>query len=267
MKNKLFIILLAICIVLNCGCTIVNGNKPLTNEDISQIKNVEEFEALIISAFKNGDHELLNLLIGEDRYESLEADPNIEIPKDTGFQELDIPIGSNGHLYSQKLVNSNIHFSVSGYSESVAYYVEQSEDRFYLKAFGKYIEPNVVYFDVENYILFPGTSEIDYTIDVEAFQSYRNKEIIAKLIKIATINGDWNTLAQMGNGFIEVQESGGIVALKPQFKLEKEVTDINYEFLDGVGYRYYVTYKDETEDAFSVGIYEEQGQTKIIILY
>ena len=47
MKNKLFIILLAICIVFNCGCTIVNGNKTFTEEDISKIKDIEELTELL----------------------------------------------------------------------------------------------------------------------------------------------------------------------------------------------------------------------------
>jgi len=267
MKNKLFIILLAICIVFNCGCTIVNGNKTFTEEDISQIKDIEEFEALIISAFKNGDHELLNLLIGEDRYKSLEADPEIEV---ASYQGIKVAIGSSGYLYTQALVGSNIHFNDLGYSHAIAYYVEEDNDRFYLKAFGTFHESDFfLQLDVDNYVAFPELKDIpyyiDYTIDLEDFHNCRDKDKIAEVVKLAILNRKWNTLAQVGGGYVEPYPQ--FEGLIPQFKLEKEIANLEYVFRDSIGYTYFVKYTDETTEAFSVGIYEEQEQTKIIILY
>lgn len=95
----------------------------------------------------------------------------------------------------------------------------------------------------------------------------RNFDEVAEFVETAMLNGDWDTLAQMGGGFIESSNEDGTVTLVPQFKLEKEIFSIDYRYTHDTGYHYYVEYKDGTRENFPVGIYEEQGQTKIIILY
>jgi len=224
---------------------------PVTDEELS-LDDIEEFERYIIQAFREGDHNLLNLLMGEQKYHSLPADPSISVATDTGYTELNIQIGKNGYLYSRKLIDS-ASFNVLNYTESLAYCVEKANDRFYLRSFGIYVEPNVVYFDVENYISFPGTDKIPFTVSAESWKTCSNLNLFAEAIRVAIKNGDWNLIAEMGAGYSNEQQNG-VTTIIPSLKIYREISSVVCSYVGGNEYRYDIETTDGQKETLYIVI-------------
>ncbi|MBO5298541.1 MAG: hypothetical protein J6B51_00495, partial [Clostridia bacterium] len=225
--------------------------EPVPEESL-KLNDLKEFEKYIIQAFRDGDHNLLNLLMGEQKYLSLPADPSISVATDTGYTELNIQIGENGYLYSRKLIDS-ASFNVLNYTESLAYCVEKANDRFYLRSFGIYVEPNVIYFDVENYISFPGTDKIPFTVSAESWKTCSNLNFLAEAIRVAIKNGDWNLIAEMGAGYSN-EEQNGVTTIIPSLKIYREISSVVCSYVGGNEYRYDIETTDGQKETLYIVI-------------
>lgn len=293
MKQKSLLLILTVSLLLFCGCmqdknpdiTENNQNDIGESEDIvkSQVDTIlsDYFQYREASIFKA--HESKN---------STDAVP-LEKSFDYNFLSADIieleqsrANGIRDYLNTCELIliNSETIFGVREYNieqDSIHVYVyeaismewrfESSEEPFE-SAMGIeheiYIDPISMTIIADEYDedVFSGI-----VTDIKDSSGNSNYDSIAERIKDLILSGDWDTLAQMSDGgYIETINDDGSATLTPQFKLEKEIVSIEYKYKSSRsnrGYIYYVEYTDGTTDSFSVGIYEEQEQTKIFILY
>ncbi len=299
-KKYLLLVILAVSMFLFCGCMqeeapdITENNQngieaqTLLNQDIGESEDVvkSQIDTILSDYFQYREASIFKAHEAKDST----APVPLEKTFDYNFLSTDIieleqsrANGIRDYLNTCELIliNSETIFDIREYNieqDSIHVYVyeaismelmsESSEEPFE-SALGLeheiYIDPISMTITVDEYDeeIFSGI-----VTDIKDSSGNSHYDSIAERVKGLILSGDWDALAQMSDdGYIETINDDGSETLTPSFKLEKEIASIEYKYKNNKGYFYYVEYKDGTTEVFSVGIYEEQEQTKIIILY